>query len=184
MKDLRENISRLRKEKKLSQEKLAEMLDVSRQTVANWEANITSLDINQAKKLSKIFNVSLDELGGVDIRKNVLVKLKETEKLTNMIWILLIIILSFQVLMLAISYLYDNKDNNLQTKSIYCKQNGATFLIEYTYNREDLKLVKVGALKKYVTELNLSDYVYAYDLTSGVIDYVEANNGMCVEVNS
>ena len=74
------NIESLRLKKKLTQEKLAEKLGITRQTLSNWEGNITSPDLKQAKKLSNIFNISLDELVGNEL--NVIQeKLINTEKL-------------------------------------------------------------------------------------------------------
>ena len=55
-------ILELRKKNNLSQEALAEKIGVSRQTISKWELGETSPDIKQAKELSKVFNVSLDEL--------------------------------------------------------------------------------------------------------------------------
>jgi len=51
-----------RKELGYSQEQLAEKIGISRQTLFNWENNSTSPDINQAKKISEIFKISLDDL--------------------------------------------------------------------------------------------------------------------------
>lgn len=59
---LGEKIIELRKKRNLTQEKLADQVGVSRQTLSNWESNITSPDINQAKKLATIFKISLDDL--------------------------------------------------------------------------------------------------------------------------
>ena len=59
----------LRKQKNLSQEQLAEKMGVARQTISKWELGETSPDLKQAKELSKIFNVSLDELVGNIFRK-------------------------------------------------------------------------------------------------------------------
>ncbi len=56
------NILKLRKKQALSQEQLAEKVGVTRQTISNWELEESSPDIKQAKELSKIFNVSLDQL--------------------------------------------------------------------------------------------------------------------------
>ena len=42
----------------LSQENLAEKLNVTRQTISNWESGQTTPDILQAKQLSKIFKIS------------------------------------------------------------------------------------------------------------------------------
>ena len=52
----------LRKKDNYTQEKLSEKLSISRQTLLNWENEITSPDINQAKKIAEIFKVSLDDL--------------------------------------------------------------------------------------------------------------------------
>ena len=57
-------ILELRRKKKISQEKLAELLGISRQTLSNYENDITSPDLNQAKKICQIFDISLDELIG------------------------------------------------------------------------------------------------------------------------
>jgi len=60
--EIGKNILNLRKNAKLSQEQLAEKMGVTRQTISNWELEESSPDIKQAKELSKIFNISLDEL--------------------------------------------------------------------------------------------------------------------------
>ena len=46
----------------LSQEQLAELLGVTRQTIANWEKGKTYPDISAVLKLSDLYSVSLDEL--------------------------------------------------------------------------------------------------------------------------
>lgn len=56
------NIRILRKKNKMSQEALAERIDVSRQTVAKWENNEALPDIHKCKVLAEIFSVSLDQL--------------------------------------------------------------------------------------------------------------------------
>lgn len=55
-------IIELRKKYNFTQEKLAEKLDVSRQTVSSWESDITSPSLAQASILAKTLKVSLDEL--------------------------------------------------------------------------------------------------------------------------
>ncbi|SOC40920.1 helix-turn-helix domain-containing protein [Ureibacillus acetophenoni] len=56
------NIRVLRKRHKLSQEQLAEKVDVSRQTIAKWENGEALPDIYKCKKLSEIFKVTVDQL--------------------------------------------------------------------------------------------------------------------------
>ncbi len=47
---------------KMSQSKLADLLDVSRQTVSKWECNICDPEIGRIKQMAKIFNVTTDYL--------------------------------------------------------------------------------------------------------------------------
>ena len=60
--DFGKNISRLRKEKNLSQEKLAELLGVSRQAVTKWENGKGNPDTENLIRLAEVFECSLDEL--------------------------------------------------------------------------------------------------------------------------
>src|SRR5690625_1388851 len=56
------NIRVLRKKNKLSQEQLAEKVNVSRQTVAKWENGEAIPDIYKCKTLSDIFQITLDQM--------------------------------------------------------------------------------------------------------------------------
>ena len=78
-------IHELRKNHKLSQEQLAEKVGVSRQTISKWELGETAPDIKQAKLLSQIFGVSLDELTDNDTKEVIYQKVSNTEKLSGMI---------------------------------------------------------------------------------------------------
>ena len=60
--NLGEKIGELRKSKGITQERLAEKIGVTRQTVSNWEGNVTVPDIGQALLLAKFFKISLDDL--------------------------------------------------------------------------------------------------------------------------
>lgn len=56
-----------RKKSGLSQEDVAEKLGVSRQTISKWETDETLPDIQQAKRLALLYNLSLDELISFDM---------------------------------------------------------------------------------------------------------------------
>ncbi|MEG0473425.1 MAG: helix-turn-helix transcriptional regulator, partial [Solibacillus sp.] len=56
------NIRVLRKRHKLSQEQLAEKVNVSRQTIAKWESEEALPDIYKCKILGDIFQVTVDQL--------------------------------------------------------------------------------------------------------------------------
>ncbi len=57
-----EKLQILRKEKGLSQEKLAELLSVSRQAVSKWESGQTYPEIEKLIVLSDLFEITLDDL--------------------------------------------------------------------------------------------------------------------------
>ena len=61
-----ENIKRLRKEKELTQETLADFLGVSFQTISKWERGETYPDITMLHIISRFFNTTVDNLLGVN----------------------------------------------------------------------------------------------------------------------
>lgn len=61
---LSEKIFRLRTEHSMSQEQLADKLEVSRQSVSKWETGTSVPDLDKLIKMCDIFSVSLDELTG------------------------------------------------------------------------------------------------------------------------
>lgn len=59
---LSEKIVQLRKSQGLSQEELAEKLDLSRQAVSRWESGTAQPDAGNLWQLSRLFEVSADYL--------------------------------------------------------------------------------------------------------------------------
>lgn len=57
-----DKLSKLRKNKNYTQEELAELLGVSRQSISKWESNIAYPETDKLIKLGKIFNCSMDYL--------------------------------------------------------------------------------------------------------------------------
>ena len=56
------NLQKLRKQNDLTQEALAELVGVARQTIAKWETNESVPDLEMAGKLASALKVSLDDL--------------------------------------------------------------------------------------------------------------------------
>ena len=67
-----------RRKKGLSQEAVAEKLGVSRQTISKWETDETLPDIRQAKKLSVLYGLTLDELISFDLDTRALQEMIDT----------------------------------------------------------------------------------------------------------
>jgi transcriptional regulator with XRE-family HTH domain len=57
-----EQLRDARQKHQLSQEQIAEMLGVSRQTISNWETSKSYPDIERVMRLAEIYHLSLDEL--------------------------------------------------------------------------------------------------------------------------
>lgn len=60
--EFNEKLQKLRSEKNLTQEELAEMLFVSRTAISKWESGRGLPNIDSLKAISKVFSVSIDEL--------------------------------------------------------------------------------------------------------------------------
>jgi len=65
-----EMIAKKRAELSLSQEELAEKLCVSRSAVAKWETGKGTPDVENLKALAALFQISVDELLGVELRED------------------------------------------------------------------------------------------------------------------
>lgn len=74
--ELGKQIKKHRQEVQLSQDKLADRVYVSRQTISNWENDKSYPDVNSLVLLSEIFQISLDNLikGDIEVMKDVIQK--------------------------------------------------------------------------------------------------------------
>ena len=61
---LSNNIYTLRRQRGLSQEQLAEALDVSRQAISKWENGAAVPELDKLQTIASFFGVTLDELTG------------------------------------------------------------------------------------------------------------------------
>lgn len=66
-----EKIKKIRKMAGMTQEELAEKMNVSRQTISKWEKEISSPDLDSAIALCELFEISLDDLlkGGQSVKE-------------------------------------------------------------------------------------------------------------------
>ncbi|MEE0865363.1 MAG: helix-turn-helix transcriptional regulator [Clostridia bacterium] len=91
-----EKLVKLRKENLLSQEELAEKLGVTRQTISKWELEQTTPDMDKLSQISKLFNVSVDELlneADEPIKANQTSDKNNNKKNTAIVIILIIILI-------------------------------------------------------------------------------------------
>lgn len=60
--NLGKTLAQLRNQNNMSQEELAQKLNISRQAISNWERNITQPDIYTLQNISTIFNVEINDI--------------------------------------------------------------------------------------------------------------------------
>lgn len=102
---LSEKIWRLRESQHLSQEELAEKLEVTRQTVSNWENDKAILDAEKLAKLCAIFGVSADDMLNGDGIPQPIAQRQETstakKKVNKILLATVFVILAFVLIVTA-----------------------------------------------------------------------------------
>lgn len=68
---LKDNLRTLRKQKGMSQEILAQQLNVVRQTVSKWEKGLSVPDADMLIRIADLFDTSVSELLGSEIEQEV-----------------------------------------------------------------------------------------------------------------
>ena len=101
-------IQKLRKEQKLTQQELGDKLGVSPKTVSKWETGGGLPDISFLKRLSEIFNITIEELLEGNLNQKEKTNVKRSKKIIFIISIILIIILLITFLIIK------NKNNKIE----------------------------------------------------------------------
>ena len=126
-KKIGELIKKIRKEKGLSQQELADKLMVSPKTVSKWECSNGLPDITILKNLSEVLGVTIDEL--LDGNQNNKEQNKKKSK------VLLIVIICIILLIIIIFFML--KQNNISNKVEYNCEVIRTFHIDKIKNSND-----------------------------------------------
>ena len=181
------NIVKLRKKSGLSQEELAEKVGVARQTISKWELGETSPDLKQAKELSKIFKVSLDELADNDIKEILVEKTTNTEKLAGLILKLIKFIIIFIIVVPIIlvgariisKNIYEKDAGRLMTVSVECTLHDETYSYEFVFY-ETTGQIKYAGGDGYIANItDIDKYNDAHQAIDVIDAYVKNNGGTC-----
>lgn len=206
--ELGNKILNLRKKAGYSQEVLAEKLDVTRQTISNWECGQTTPDIIQAKSIAKIFHISLDELTDNNIENILLERISNTENLTNKIVkilkvlgvILIASIVSFMIIIISLSiynYKISKKEYSYvmpetKTKTIFCylNENIYEYQIKYEENNKVFSWVKNSIVTQSEEDFEKETVSFeevanknAIELIEYIKSFYKERGGICEEVD-
>ena len=185
--DIGNKIMNLRKKCGLSQEELAEQVGVARQTISKWELGETSPDIKQAKELSRIFNVSLDELVSNDIKDILVEKTSNTEKLAGLILklikVALVLVVVLPILLLTAAIIYRNIEKNnlgrVVSKDIICTLHDKTYSYSFNFYEATGDIKEAGGDGYLVNITHADKYEDAYQAIDIIDAYVKNNGGSC-----
>ncbi len=140
-------ISEKRKDKKITQEQLAEKLGVSTNAVSKWERGLCLMDMSLLKPLSEILEVSVNEiLSGEKIDNNDIEK-KSEENIINLTELVnlktmqygIIGMALFFMILVFISIFKDTSPSALV--SLICAYNSVTFLSRYRIKKDKSDLI-------------------------------------------
>ncbi len=176
------HLKTLREKNNLTQEQLADKLFVSRSNVSKWERNISLPDAETLLELSKIFNVSVDDiLLGNDKNDssgvlNIYKQIEKQKKVMLIICVSSIIIILLFLIYYFLSFYNSNKIflvNGYGNESYF--NNG---IIIYTKEKEYLSLGKINS-KKYILRMKLvvsinNEENIIYETTSDEIFLLES----------
>ena len=195
---LNERMLDLRKSNNLSQEDLASKINVTRQTISNWELGETSPSLEQAKEIAKLYNVSLDYLVGND--NIVEEKISNVEKLSGImikmlkvIFVILIIGIVVYVIKLGIDVVnFVSLFNSSESATLYCSKDSDEEMYKITYNKKSKEItglsgkdIKDNLYEYYINiygeriKINYSDDSNADELIKNIKNAYEKNNGKC-----
>ncbi len=181
---LGENILKLRKQQGLSQEQLGEKVDVTRQTISNWELGETAPNPEQLKLLSKALHVSIDELLDNEIKSILEEKVSNTEKLAGIIIkILKFIGLGFVIFLVIdiIALIFFSTTGKLtdveSSVTTICSINDRKYQIEFGTNNYFKCDNCSDKMKKELIEV--TDFDNIDKSLSNIANYFKNNNGTC-----
>lgn len=172
----------LREKNNLTQEQLADKLFVSRSNVSKWERNISLPDAETLLELSKIFNVSVDDIllgnnkNDSSCVLNIYKQIEKQKKVMLIICVSSIIIILLFLIYYFLSFYNSNKIflvNGYGNESYF--NNG---IIIYTKEKEYLSLGKINSKKdilrmKLVVSINNEENII-YETTSDEIFLLES----------
>ena len=185
--EIGKSIMNLRKKSGLSQEDLAEKVGVARQTISKWELGETSPDLKQAKELSKIFKVSLDELTDNDIKEILVEKTSNTEKLAGIIikllkfLIVFIIVVPILLIVMRIAFknIHEHEAGRLMQVSIECTIHDENYSYEFVYYENTGEIKYAGGDGYIVNVTHANNYDDVHQALDVIDAYVKNNGGTC-----
>ncbi|MCM1053163.1 MAG: helix-turn-helix domain-containing protein [Ruminococcus sp.] len=127
---------KIRKDNKMSQEMFSEIFGVTRQTISNWENAKSYPDIETIIKISDYFNISLDILLKEDIK--MIKEIDKNVRKNKILKVIIIILFIFIIIFLALRELFPEEFGNYKKRPgvvIVCRYQDEILQYHETYNK-------------------------------------------------
>ena len=159
-----EKILELRKQKGWSQEELGEKINVSRQTISKYETGQSSPEMEKLLEISKVFNISIDELVGKETKTFAEVKKHNSKKWLVLLFVIIIFILIFLYKAISFTIIY-LRANSFSENNYY--------MGEYLSNESDNMtiVIKTTKIDNKIKIETITDSFERPDM----IEYIEIN---------
>lgn len=174
-----EQLLNLRKSKNLSQEELANKIGVTRQTISKWELGDTTPDLKQLDSLTKVFDVSMNELTnnykGNEIGKNII---------SNKVFkFLLVLIIGIIILCVLYNTGYNNGLNNISKYSnidVTCTINDQNNYFKISYQNDNGIVSSMSGTTYLINSLyGEREDVTVVEMVNVLNEYFVSNGGSC-----
>ena len=201
---LSENIKIIRKQKGLSQETLAQQLNVVRQTVSKWEKGLSVPDAELLNRLSEVLDTPVstllgstveeveptsdnrideiskqlailnEQLANQAVRKRKTVKIVISAIIIAIVGLILAIFLYFAALILFRTHV--NSKNEYYRTSVECELNGETYGYEVIYDQQ-FRIYEEGGDGFISDHIDTDQYDTANELLAHIEDYFVDHGG-------
>ncbi|MDD3206413.1 MAG: helix-turn-helix transcriptional regulator [Lachnospiraceae bacterium] len=195
-----QNLYILRKQKGMSQETLAQQLNVVRQTISKWEKGLSVPDAEMLTRISDLFEVPVNELLGTKLEadkdineiaaqlallnEQLAGRSRRNKRIWKTIFIVLGIVLAicFSVSILSFILLTNRTSNTVtQTTRMVCTLEEEEYIYEITYD-EQYQVIEAGGNAFIADHVNTEQYSDANILMAQIENFFWEQGGTCERI--
>ena len=192
-----ENLKNLRKQRGMSQEALAQQLNVVRQTISKWEKGLSVPDAEMLVRIADFFEITVSELLGEKmdeksdvneiaaqlalLNEQLAKRIRRNRKILKGVLIALAVVVFLGIMMCVIglvrSYEAASLASEITTVNLVCTLDGEEYYYSITYDGL-YNVVEAGGDEWVYDHVNLLDYDYdANVMIAQIQDYFKDRGG-------
>nr|WP_315022137.1 helix-turn-helix transcriptional regulator [uncultured Aminipila sp.] len=190
-----ENLKTIRNQKGMSQETLAQELNVVRQTISKWEKGLSVPDAEMLTRISDLFEIPVSQLLGVKIEaekntnevaaqlailnEQLANKSRRNKNILKMVLrIIAVFIVAYIVIAVAAHVTLKNNRSDTQTTTLTCTMDNEEYTYAITYD-EQYQIIEAGGDAFIADHVETEKYDDANILIAQIADYFWEHGGTC-----